>query len=89
MKKILLFAGILLSLLSSAQDEKVKNLRSESDRKISKDPNDTIPRIWRTGGLYSLNLAQGTLSNWAAGGEDFSSILSINSSTCFFDKAIP
>src|SRR5258706_13350463 len=77
MKKILLFAGILLSLLSSAQDEKVKNLRSESDRKISKDPNDTIPRIWRTGGLYSLNVAQGTLSNWVAGGEDFS--LALNS----------
>jgi hypothetical protein len=74
---MLLIAATLVSLLSSAQDEKVKNLRSESDRKISKDANDTIPKIWKTGGLLSLNLAQGSLSNWAAGGEDFS--LALNS----------
>jgi Protein of unknown function (DUF3078) len=77
MKKILLIAGILSVLSATAQDEKVKGLRSESDRKIAKDPNDTIPKLWRTGGLYSLNLSQGSLSNWAAGGEDFS--LALNS----------
>jgi len=32
--------------------------------------------VWRTGGIYSLNLSQGSLSNWAAGGEDFSLALS-------------
>ena len=32
--------------------------------------------MWRTGGIYSLNLSQGSLSNWAAGGEDFSLALS-------------
>lgn len=76
MKKMLLIAGILSALLSFSQDEKIKSLRSESDRKVSKDPNDTIPRTWRTGGLYGLNVSQGTLSNWAAGGEDFSLALS-------------
>src|SRR5204863_1568094 len=59
-----------------AQDETVKRLRSEAERKISKDPNDTIPATWRCGGIYSLNLSQGSLSNWAAGGEDFSLALS-------------
>jgi hypothetical protein len=77
MKKLLLLIVLLYSSTSFAQDENVKKLRSESDRKISKDPNDTIPKAWRKGGLISVNLAQGSLSNWAAGGEDFS--LALNS----------
>jgi hypothetical protein len=77
MKKILLLAITLYAMHSFAQDETVKKLRADTDRKIAKDPNDTVPKAWRTGGLYSLNLAQGSLSNWAAGGEDFS--LALNS----------
>lgn len=77
MKKMLLLAGILSVFMATAQDESIKKLRSESDRKIAKDPNDTIPKLWRKGGLFSLNLSQGSLSNWAAGGEDFS--LALNS----------
>src|SRR5258705_87389 len=76
MKKTLLIAAILLVVSAPAKDETVKNLRSETERKISKDPNDTIPKAWRSGGMYSLNLSQGSLSNWAAGGEDFSLALS-------------
>jgi hypothetical protein len=76
MKKILLIAAIFPMLWLQAQDETVKKLRSETERKITKDPNDTIPRSWKTGGIYSLNLSQGSLSNWAAGGEDFSLALS-------------
>lgn len=77
MKKIILLAISLYSLTSSAQDETVKKLRNESERKIAKDPNDTVSKAWKKGGLYSLNLSQGSLSNWAAGGEDFS--LALNS----------
>jgi len=76
MKKILLIASFFSMITSRAQDETVKKLRSDTERKIAKDPDDTIPQIWRTGGIYSLNLAQGSLSNWAAGGEDFSLALS-------------
>jgi hypothetical protein len=76
MKKILLIATIFSVVSATAQDETVKKLRSESERKVTKDPNDTIPKSWRTGGMYSLNLSQGSLSNWAAGGEDFSLALS-------------
>jgi hypothetical protein len=76
MKKMLLIIGTLSVLFVQAQDQNIKQLRSESDRKIAKDPSDTIPKRWRTGGLYSLNLSQGSLSNWAAGGEDFSLALS-------------
>ena len=60
-----------------AQDEKVKELQKESERGIKKDPNDTIPKIWKLGGQYALNVSQGSLSNWAAGGDEFS--LSLNS----------
>ena len=77
MKKMLLVFALLYSIVSFSQDEKVKNLRSESNRNIAKDPNDTIPKAWKKGGLLSVNLAQGSLSNWAAGGEDFS--LAVNS----------
>lgn len=77
MKKLLLLVVLIYSHVSFSQDEKVKKLRAESDRNISKDPNDTIPKAWKKGGLISVNLAQGSLSNWAAGGENFS--LAINS----------
>lgn len=73
MKKILL-PGLLalLSLCGFAQDETVKKLKDESNKTIKKDGADTMPNYRRKGGLYNLNLAQGSLSNWSAGGDDFS-----------------
>ena len=55
----------------TAQDKTVNQLKQEAAREIKKekDPNDTIPKIWRLGGLYSLTINQGALSNWAAGGD--------------------
>jgi len=77
MKKLIVLVALACCTCVYSQDKEVKNLRSESDRNIKKDPNDTIPKVWRTGGVFSLNVAQGSLSNWAAGGEDFS--LALNS----------
>ena len=37
----------------------------------------TSTKTWKKGGIYGLNISQGSLSNWAAGGDDFS--LSVNS----------
>ncbi len=72
MKK-LPFCIFLLSFYSAiGQDETVQELKTEASKTIEKDPNDTIPKIWKTGGIFSLNLAQGSLSNWAAGGDKFS-----------------
>lgn len=71
-KTLLVVTAILITVLTYAQDETIKNLQTEAGKTITKDPNDTIPKIWKTGGLFSLNIAQGTLSNWAAGGEEFS-----------------
>jgi hypothetical protein len=73
----LLFSLSLLCKMTFAQDEAIKRLRIEALRVIPRDPNDTSHKTWRKGGLYGLNVSQGTLNNWAAGGENFS--LSVNS----------
>jgi hypothetical protein len=73
MKKLLLLGAFTcLSAAAFAQDETVKKLKDESGKTIKKDEKDTTQGPWRRGGIYSLNLAQGSLSNWAAGGDDFS-----------------
>ncbi len=77
MKRILLPCLVLFYSIAFSQDPSVKNLRAESEKKINKDANDTLPKSWRKGGMYGLNISQGSLSNWAAGGDDFS--LSVNS----------
>lgn len=82
MKRILLACTVFSVFIASAQDETVKELKDASGRVIKKDPNDTIPKTWRKGGLYGINVSQGSLSNWAAGGDDFS--LSINSVLSLF-----
>jgi hypothetical protein len=53
----------------NAQDATVKELKNESGKTIAKDANDTAALIWKKGGLISLNVNQGALSNWAAGGD--------------------
>jgi len=77
MNRFILPVIFLFPLFISAQDGAVKNLQSESGKSIKKDPADTAIKIWRKGGLYSLNLSQGSLNNWAAGGDKFS--LAVNS----------
>ncbi len=73
MKKLIFLAVLLTpTFFVFAQDETVKTLQTEAAKTIVKDPVDTISKVWKTGGTFSLNLAQGSLSNWAAGGEKFS-----------------
>jgi len=73
MKKTLLISvAILATVATYAQDETIKNLQTESGKTITKDPNDTIPKTWKVGATFGLNIAQGSLSNWAAGGDEFS-----------------
>lgn len=76
MRKIILLF-LLVPFLSSAQDQTVKGLQGDSQKSIKKDPNDTTVKRWKTGGAYGINLSQGSLNNWAAGGDEFS--LSVNS----------
>ena len=76
MKKILPVLFLINTVISQAQDETVKKLQTDAGKTIKKET-DTIQKTWKKGGLFNINLSQGSLSNWAAGGDDFS--LSLNS----------
>ena len=70
-KTVLVFLAGFIALCGMAQDKTVEELRKEAAREIKKekDPNDTIPKIWRKGGLFNINFGQTSLTNWAAGGD--------------------
>jgi len=71
MKKwLVVLIGALAVNYSYAQDLVVAKLRSETSRNIKKEL-DTSSWNWKTGGLYNFNLSQSSLSNWAAGGDNF------------------
>jgi len=55
-----------------AQDNVVTALKREANRNIKKDNDTSTTWNWKRGGLMSFNLAQGSLSKWAAGGDNFS-----------------
>lgn len=65
-------AGLLLAASAGAraQDKVVLHLQNEVQKNVPFTTDST--RSWKRGGLYHLNLSQGTLNNWAAGGDDFS-----------------
>jgi Protein of unknown function (DUF3078) len=66
-----------LSLCAMAQDQSVKALQADANKSVKKDAADTSTKNWKKGGLYSLNVSQASLTNWAAGGDEFS--LAVNS----------
>lgn len=70
MKKHLWTAIALLFVImkAGAQDNSIKNLREESNRRKFEE-DSTHKEGWKTGGLFTLNLAQGSLSNWQGGGD--------------------
>ncbi len=67
----LLFSMLLINNAYS-QDAVVKKLQQESLRQISNTIPDTSKSNWKAGGIFTLNIGQGSQSNWAAGGDDFS-----------------
>ena len=71
----------MMGLHAIAQQAVVDNLRKETSRTIKKEA-DTAKWNWKQGGLLSFNVSQGSLSNWAAGGDNFS--LSISSYFNYF-----
>ena len=75
MRKGLLFILFFhLATIIIAQNITVTKLRSETARSVRKD-NDTTRWNWKQGGLYNFNLSQSSLSNWAAGGDNFNMAL--------------
>lgn len=68
--KLMSLCGILLFTTSAtvfAQDNTIKDLKSQAERKITID--DTSHSVWRKGGIFSLNISQAALDHWAAGGD--------------------
>ena len=68
--------GIVISNHGFAQDRTVKELQSKATREIKRAKIDS-GKIWKAGGVFNLNIGQGSQSNWSAGGDAFS--FSINS----------
>ncbi len=65
-----LTATVLLFAVATrlyAQDNTVQNLANDAQKGVS--IKDTTHKTWRTGGVFNLNLSQGALSYWAAGGD--------------------
>lgn len=74
MQKFVLFLTILLTTgtIVLAQDNVVNALKRQQNRNFKKDNDTTTNWNWKRGGMMSFNLAQGSLTNWAAGGDNFS-----------------
>ncbi len=66
---ILFYACFFYSMVQ-AQDIPLQRLPNEIFRSVKKETDTTVWH-WKRGGLFNANLAQGSLSNWAAGGDDF------------------
>ena len=67
-----LLALILCGSALHAQDQSFKKLREESAKGIKTTEKDTTGRLWFKGGSFGLTFNQGSLSNWAAGGDKLS-----------------
>lgn len=84
MKKILSLILVMsfIAIKLAAQDPTVKDLKNEASKTITKDPKDTSAKTWKLGGLFNVTINQGALSNWSAGGDEFS--YSLNSALRVF-----
>lgn len=67
MKKLNLFIIILIIPFFAFSQS------TEAESMLKKQNNDTI-QSWKKGGLFSVNLSQASLTNWAAGGQNSMSI---------------
>src|SRR6476646_3083674 len=76
MKKIVSFFLLIASLPVFAQDIPVRRVPAEVFRTVKKDANDTTQWSWKRRGMMNLNLNQGSQSNWAAGGDNFTLAIS-------------
>lgn len=58
---------LVVNISVQAQDNTVKSLKDDSNKKLEEDT--AHKQGWKTGGLFTLNVAQGSLSNWQGGGD--------------------
>lgn len=73
MRKLLLFLLMFFAIFQmNAQDAAIKALKEDAEKGVKKEIPDTAHKTWKKGGTFSLNVNQGSLSNWSAGGDKFS-----------------
>ena len=73
MRFLLMITSVLISANTIlAQEADVKILKTEVITKAVKKENDTSLWRWKHGGLLSFTASQGSLTNWAAGGDNYS-----------------
>ena len=66
----LIFLAFLFTNSANAQDASVVNLQQTATKKIKSSVDSG--KTWKNGGIFNFSLGQGSQSNWAAGGDDFS-----------------
>ncbi len=81
MRPVLTLLLLVIAAQTLAQDEVIRKLRLDAARPIKKEI-DSAKKDWYRGALLGITLSQGSLSNWAAGGDDFS--LSANTNLNLF-----
>ena len=69
---IILLSLLLMGSVANGQDATIRKLQVESLRPVKKYVPDSLIKKWKSGGNYTLTVGQGSLSNWAAGGDQFS-----------------
>jgi hypothetical protein len=70
MKRLILIAFALTTLKTFGQDATVKDIQAEAAKVVTDDT--AHKEGWKRGALVNIGLAQGSTSNWAAGGDKFS-----------------
>lgn len=68
MKKIF-FIGYLLLIFFNANAQVVTKEDQETEKKLKTQKTDSL-QGWKTGGVFSLNFSQVSLTNWSAGGDN-------------------
>ena len=61
MKLLIFFVFTLICSTVTGQDASIQKIRLEAQRTIKK-PVDTSNKLWKRGGLYGINISQGSLS---------------------------
>lgn len=80
---VLLIFFLLIGFHSIAQDQTMVDLKAGATTQRDLPKLDS-GKFWKTGGLFNLNIGQGSQKNWAAGGDDFS--FSLNSLLNIFSR---
>jgi hypothetical protein len=80
MKRIVAFVMVLLFMSNTITSQVLTEEQLEAEKKLKAQKTDTLEG-WKTGGVFSVNFTQVSLTNWAAGGDNS---ISLNAITNLF-----